>query len=310
MRRTLLTALAAIALAQAPEAAAQTAPSAGCGPLFHVLHDDRVGALTLPAGRYRIVPFGPEAPDCHTASDLLRQFLEDWDGRLPNRWVVDAPDSGFLRGDSGFTVLAATPAEPDAGGGGRHPANGAACNGLFQVLHDDFIGDVEIPAGRYRITVLSVGRLSCAGSATLFAGFLQDFAGDLPGGWELDPQTGTFARGRSHHIAFRVKEALPDEANADRGTHPARGANRCPASFRVRNNDRIGDLRLRAGRYRITSYGRVSCTAAASLFADFLEHPEGDLPRPWRVDPTAGGFWRGSGTTTGFRVKPMRFRGR
>ena len=306
MRRTLLTALAAFALIQAPEAAAQTAPATACGPLFHVLHDDRVGALTLPAGRYRITPFGAEAPDCHTASDLFRQFLEDWDGRLPNRWRVDAADNGFARGDSGFTVTAAAPAEPDAGGGGRHPANGAACNGFFHVLHDDFIGDVEIPAGYYRITVLSVGRLSCAGTSELFASFLQDFDGRLPGGWQLDPQTGTFARGRSHHIAFRVKEVAAQEADDGRGTHPARGANRCPASFRVRNNDRIGSLRLRAGRYRITSYGRVNCTAAASLFADFLEHPEGDLPRPWRIDASAGGFWRGTGTGTGFRVKPAR----
>jgi hypothetical protein len=313
VHRWLGAAVVAGVLAAAAPAQAQTpAPVAAvCPALFHVLHDDSVGSLVLPQGRYRITTFGTGAPNCSHASDLLRQFLEDWDGQLKRPWVVNAAIGGFTRGSgtTGFTVTPAPPGTPDAGGGGRHPATGSDCPGLFQVLHTDFIGAVEVPAGWYRITVLSIGGLSCAQASTLFAQFLQDFDGRLPGGWALDPGTATFMQRNSPNTAFRVEAATPSEPrNDDRGSHPGTGANRCPASFRVQNNDRIGALRLPAGRYRITSYGRVNCTAAASLFTDFLQHPDGRLPRPWRLDADAGAFWRGASQANGFRAKPVRFR--
>jgi hypothetical protein len=301
------------ALAVAAPAQAQT-PTPGpvaavCPALFHVLHDDAVGALELAEGRYRITTFGTGAPTCSQASDLLRQFLEDWDGRLPRPWIVDAQLSGFTRGEdatTGFAVAPAAPTDPDAGGGGRHPATGADCPGLFHVLHDDRIGTFVIPAGYYRVTVLGVGRLTCARASTLLAEFLQDFDGVLEDGWELDTTHGAFFQDDTHNSGFRLEPAVPGEPrNDDRGTHPDDGARRCPATFRVRNNDRIGRLRLRAGRYFITTY-RLNCTAAASMFTQFLQRPSGVLPRPWRVDPAEAAFWRGRGTSIGFRVKRAR----
>jgi hypothetical protein len=303
-------------LAAAAPAQAQT-PTPGpvaavCPALFHVLHSDHVGDLVLNEGRYRITTFGEGAPNCFQSSDLLRQFLEDWDGRrLPRPWVVDAQLPGFTQGSggtTGFQLAPATPTVPDTGGGGRHPASGDDCPGFFHVLHDDYIGQSEVDAGWYRITVLAVGRLTCSRAATLFAEFLQDFGGRLQDGWQLDPVTGTFSQNSSLHLAFRVKEVAPGETrNDDRGTHPENGANRCPATFRVRNNDRIGALRLRAGNYRITSYGRISCAAASSLLADFLQ--AGSVPRAWSIDTGEGSFWQGRGRRNGFRLKPVRFRG-
>jgi hypothetical protein len=311
LRRWIGAAVVVGALAAAQPAQAQTPGpvSAVCPALFHVLHDDTVGDLALVAGRYRITTFGTGAPTCMQASDLLRQFLEDWDGRLPRPWVTDVQLSGFTRGSdgtTGFALALAAPNVPDSGGGGRHPATGADCPGLFQVLHDDRIGRFVIPAGYYRITVLGVGRLTCARASTLLGRFLQDFDGRLGGGWRLDPVTAAFFQGNTHSTGFRIKPATPDEArNTDRGTHPESGTRRCPATFRVRNDDRVGRLRLPAGSYFITT-SRLNCTAAASMFTEFLQHPDGALPRPWRVDPVLAAFWRGSGTSIGFRVKRTR----
>lgn len=310
----MVAAAVAIGLLWAPAAGAQTqlpTPATACPALFHVLHDDTVGRLVLREGRYRITTFGSRAPSCAAASDLLRQFLEDWDGRLPRPWVVDVGLPGFRRGagaTTGFAV-ALDPSGSDAGGGGRHPVAGDDCPGLFHVLHDDHVGRLAIEAGWYRITLLGMGRLSCVQAATWLARFLQDFNGVLGGGWRLDPLHATFARG--HNVGFRIKEVVADAPRDDVSrTHPA--GNRCPATFRVQNNDRIGRLRLRRGSYRITILrgGGVSCAEAADLFAEFLQHPEGRLPRPWVIDRGRAAFRRGRQSNAGFRVKPVRFRAR
>jgi hypothetical protein len=314
--RTITSVLAVllVVLALPSAAPAQTAPLPGpvvqtCPALFHVLHDDHIGPLTLPQGRYWITTFGGSAPDCHTASDLLRQFLEDWDGRLPRPWVVDPAAQAFVRepsGTTGFGVRSAPSGTPDSGGGGRHPASGAQCPGLFHVLHDDRIGTIEVEAGWYTITVLGLGRLSCARASTLFSEFLQDFTGRLPGRWTLDAAHGTFFQANNRNVAFRVKEAVADASrNAQRGSHPQQGAQRCPGTFRVQNNDRIGRLRLAAGRYRLTAYGSVTCAQAAQQLARFLQLPQGNLPSPWRMDVSEASFWRGRGRTNGFRAKAV-----
>jgi hypothetical protein len=292
--------LAAALLAPAP-ATAQT--PAACPSTFAVLHDDRIGAMSLPAGPYAITLLDPFRLTCAQAADLFRQFLEDWDGRLPRPWTANAATRTFTRGGGvGFSV-APTGSHTGGGGGGHHP-HGAACPGTFQVLHDDRIGGFEIPEGAYRITLLSVGRITCARAARLFARFLQDFDGVLPRPWFLDPETGAFMRGR-RNVGFRIEELVgpPSPSGGGSGTHPT--GDRCPGTFRVLGNDRIGRLRLPRGRYRITLIGEaLTCRRASSLFADFLQDFTGALPRPWRLDVRTGAFTRG-GSGTGFRVKPV-----
>jgi hypothetical protein len=292
--------LAAVALLATPTASAQTATPTLCPSTFAVLHDDQIGAMSLPAGAYAITVTGLS---CAQATDLFRQFLEDWDGRLPRPWVANASTRTFTRGSGGSVGFSVAPtgSHGGGGGGGHHP-HGALCPGTFQVLHNDAIGDFEIPQGSYSITLLSVGRLSCARAATLFARFLQDFNGVLPGRWLLDPETGSFMRG-SRNFGFRIKELVgpPNPNGGGGGTHPT--GNRCPGTFRVLNNDRIGRLRLPRGRYRITLVGSgVSCARASSLFTDFLQAFDGVLPRPWRMNVQTATFTRGAGGP-GFRVK-------
>jgi hypothetical protein len=293
---------AAVLCSTAPARAAE----ATCPGTFHILHDDRIGALTLPAGHYTITVLDSASLSCTSASDLFRQFLEDYDGRLRRPWVLDAARSTFTRGARSRTGFRVTRTDTPSGGGssGRHPVSGTSCPGYFRVLHDDHIGALSVPAGQYRITLLATGRISCARTASLFASFLQDYDGRLPSPWKLDTATATFIA--SYHVGFRVKEAVGAPTSpTPAGRYPSDGT-RCRGFFTVRNNDRIGKLRLAAGRYILTTLrgGGVSCSEAVDQLRRFLDLPLGNLPRPWVLDARNGTFRRGRGSRNGFRVKP------
>jgi hypothetical protein len=298
--------LTAAALTAPGTAGAQAAPAA-CPATFEVLHDDTVGALYLPKGNYTVTLLDPAALTCAQASDLFRQFLEDYDGRLQRPWVVNAQTASFTRGAGGAVGFSVAPASSGGGGGGGgHHPQGTACPGSFEVLHNDRIGTFPVPKGNYRVTLLSVGRLTCSRASAYFARFLQDFDGILPVPWFLDPETGSFMRG-SRNVGFRIKELVgpPNPSGGGSGTHPT--GNRCPSTFRVLHNDSIGRLRLRKGPYRITLVGSgVSCQRAAQLFSGFLNDFEGTLPRPWRLSVQTATFTRGGSRSAGFRVKPAR----
>jgi hypothetical protein len=310
LRRTWPAVLVATLLAVlAFPTAAQSAPTR-CPGTFEVLHNDHIGRLSLPAGPYVIDVLDSSRLSCASASDLFRQFLEDFDGRLPRPWVLNVSSRTFTRGSGSTTGFQVTRWwGGGGGGGGRHPATGLACPGFFHVLHNDHIGRLRLPAGEYRITLLSLNRISCARASRYFAQFLQDFDGRLPQPWVLDVETGSFMRG-SRNVGFRVKPTgAPPNPNTGGGRNPPRGQRRCPGTFRVLHRDRIGRLRLPAGRYLITLLSnRLSCRSASRRFSQFLDNPSGRLPRPWVLNTGTGTFSRGRGSRTGFRVKPARAR--
>ena len=310
--RSLLLATAALcaagALATPGAAYAQGGGSpAVCPATFEVLHDDTIGSLLLLKGPYTVTLLDANALTCSEASDLFRQFLEDWDGRLPRPWVMNAQTRTFTRGSGGSVGFSVAPATSGGGGGGGgHHPHATACPGTFGVLHNDRIGSFAIPKGNYRITLLAVGRISCSAASSYFARFLQDYDGILPRPWFIDPETGSFMRG-ARNVGFRVKELVGPvrPSGGGSGTHPT--GDRCPGTFRVLNNDRIGKLRLRRGPYRITLLSdRLSCQAAARLFRGFLEDFDGVLPRPWVLNVQVATFSRGRSSKAGFRVKPAR----
>src|SRR5829696_1333946 len=294
----LVLAVTAWACASISTASAQAPRAASCPGTFEVLHDDSVGALYLPAGPYVIIVMHPSTLSCPDASELFREFLEDYDGRLVGGWRVAPSTATFTRGSQAFRVTAASPTPPT-------PPSKRVCPSYFTVLHNDHIGGFAIRKGRYRITLLSVGRISCARASNDFARFLQDFDGILPRPWFVDPSTGTFMRSR--YVGFRIKPwSGPLPPNGGGGTHPSTGG-KCPGTFRVVHNDRIGTLRLPRGPYLITAFGSVSCAQASTQFGSFLDNDyTGMLPRPWRLQVTTGTFLRGNGSQNGFRVKPAR----
>jgi hypothetical protein len=301
----LLVVLALLAGLLTPAAApAQTVAAPACPATFDVLHDDKIDGLRLPAGPYTLTPLSTRL-SCAAASDLFRQFLEDWDGVLPRPWRLDVPTRTFRRGSGGVGFTVARASSPSGGGGGGHYPHGTACPGTFRVLQRDHIGTFVVPAGVYQITLLSVGRITCRQAAADLEQFLEDFDGILPSPWLLDPETAAFMRG-SRNVGFRIKEKVGPPTPSGGGGGTTTG--RCPGTFQVLHNDHVGRLRLPKGRYWITipKGSRVSCRSASNLFRRFLDDVSGVLSPPWVVNSRNGTFTRGRASRTAFRVKPAR----
>ncbi len=183
------------------------------------------------------------------------------------------------------------------------PADQVTCPATFTVLHDEHIGRLALPAGPYTVTLLDRSPVTCAAATRRLAAFLQDFDGRLPGGWKVEPATATFTRDGDPTYGFRIAPAVAPQPTPTGGAvFPA--GRRCAGTFRVMHDDRIGALRLPAGRYRVTlrPSGRPSCAAASRYLARFLDDPSGRLPQSWRVNASTGGFSRPGGA--GFRIKP------
>ncbi len=199
-------------------------------------------------------------------------------------------------------ALAMVGGPPPASADAAVAAAPARCPATFHVLHDDRIGRLKLPEGHYRIRLLDDQALGCARAAKLFAKFLQDFDGVLPGRWRLDVQTATFSK-RGTDVGFKVKRARGSSGGGG-GEHPSGPHQKCP-TFEVLHNDRIGDVRFPRGTYQMTALGGFTCQKAANRFAAFLELPEGNLPGRWRLRGRTGTFLRGA-TDKGFQVNFWR----
>src|SRR5436190_1124082 len=64
----------------------------------------------------------------------------------------------------------------------------------FRVLHNDRIGSALLPAGTYRVKLTRGSKLSCAAASSLFARFLEDPSGVLPGKWQMKSKRAVFFR--------------------------------------------------------------------------------------------------------------------
>ncbi len=188
-------------------------------------------------------------------------------------------------------------------GPGRAEAD-TKCQNAFRVLHDDHVGRLSLRAGSYRITVINQNELSCQRASNLFSKFLQDFDGKLPNGWKVKiPQSGFV---KSPQKGFFVKRTgSTGSGGGGGGRHPAKGEKICPGTFQVQHNDRIGDLHLRKGPYKITviKKRRISCQRASTLFTRFLAKPSG-LPNGWKLKGQSATFLK-KGKHFGFRVKQV-----
>jgi hypothetical protein len=81
---------------------------------------------------------------------------------------------------------------------------------------------------------------------------------------------------------------------------------RCPGTFTVEHNDRIGGMQLPKGPYVVTvlDSATMGCTEASRLFSQFLEDWDGRLPRPWVATNSTRTFRAGRNSTVGFKVAP------
>jgi hypothetical protein len=270
-------------------------------PSFHVLHNDRIGTVSLPGGYYAMTTRGMT---CDAASERFTAFLEDWDGRLPRPWRASASGAGratFTGGPDSFSVrrTGSTPGGNPSGGGSTR---GLTCPTPFRLIGNDSIGSLQLRRGLYRIVRLSTYSPNCSQASSLFTQFLTDFDGQLQGGWILVPDEAAFIRG-SLYRGFRVEPwAGPRPPKP-----PTPGPSRCPSTFRVEHDDSIGPLAFPAGPYRLGilkgSRG-LTCAGISDLFRQFLDDPNGVLPSPWVIDANTGTFRQGAGSRTGFSAKP------
>ncbi len=257
-------------------------------PKFKVLHNDRIGKLKLPKGSYNMTVLNGDKLSCAAASKLFAKFLQDWDGVLPKPWIIQVNKKTFRRGkgsDIGFSV---SKSSGGGSGGGKTPRS---CPGYFRVLHNDSIGSFKVPKGQYRITLVGPRKINCATAAKRFAEFLQDFDGVLPKPWYLNKKTATFTRGKTAKVGFNINRAYGPSPNPNKN----KKAVRCPGTFRVLNNDRIGKLILPKGPYYIKVGNGLSCGGASNFFRQFLNRPDGRLPSPWKLNVGKARFQQGSG---------------
>jgi hypothetical protein len=191
-------------------------------------------------------------------------------------------------------LLAAT--SPAAGAG--RAAEATACPGVFRVLHDNRIGNVQLPAGAYSFRAVE---LSCSTAAGLFAQFLERTDGVLPAPWTVSstgPGQATF-RGPDL-TGFSVSLETPAVTKA--ADRPS-ASGRCPRAYRFLHSDRIGALRVAKGRYRMRLTGKsgLTCAKAAALLTEFAEDFDGKLPRGWVVLSKSRAFVRDA-ISYGFRI--------
>jgi len=193
----LAAALSALALTAASPASAASCPS------FRVLHDDRIGAASFPAGNYAVST--EPGLSCQAASQLFARFLEDWDGNLPKPWRVAAEGSGkasFTRGGQpGFSVSL-------SGGGGEGGSNnvlGKLCSGTFTVNTGSRVGPLFFPKDPYLLYLPPKSGITCRRASVLFTRFL-GASGALPDPWQLNTQTATFFKpAHPTRSAFRIE---------------------------------------------------------------------------------------------------------
>ena len=299
---TTLLAIATLATLMLAAPRQAEAASATC-PTFRVLHNDRIGKISLPAGTYGMTVLDSSRLSCQQASSLFAKFLQDWDGVLPIPWTATSPGSGkatFRKGSGSSTGFSVQRGGGGGGGGGQK----AGCPGYFQVLHNDRIGSFYVPKGYYKITLLNDAKFTCPQAVKDFQQFLLDYTGQLPWPWTLNQNTATFYKVNARGVGFKINKVYNPPSPGPTPIPGKRQWIRCPGTFSVLNNDRIGALVLPKGPYYINvlSNPTLSCAAASSDFRTFLNYPSGRLPGGWKLNAYQAKFTQGAGKFT-FKVK-------
>jgi hypothetical protein len=193
----LAAALSLLALSAAAPASAATCPT------FRVLHNDRIGEATLPAGNYSVT--ADPGLSCQEASKLFARFLADWDGNLPKPWRVVPIANGkasFTRdGQPGFSV-----AQVERASDGGNTLVGSLCSGSFTVNAGTRVGPLLFPKGEYLLYIPAKSGITCRRASILFTRFLASPGGQLPQPWQVEAQTATFFKPANPlRSAFRVE---------------------------------------------------------------------------------------------------------
>jgi hypothetical protein len=197
--------VAALALVARPAGAANPTTCPG----FKVLHNDRIGAATFPAGSYTVT-LQDTSLNCKSSATLFARFLEDWDGNLPKPWTVANEGPGkasFLRAITGGTIpgFSVELTQKNEGEGGASPTLGKLCPGTFTVNSTTAVGSLRFTKGAFLIYLPAGSGITCNRASVLFTRFL-GAGGALPAPWKLTNQTATFYKpSNPKRSAFRIE---------------------------------------------------------------------------------------------------------
>jgi hypothetical protein len=255
-----------------------SASAASTCPSFHVLHNDSIGKVKIPAGQYTVAPKGVT---CKNSSILIARFLDDWDGVLPTPWTV-AGSGGAIK----FTKVGTTESisiklgyAPSGGGSGSNIQNGT-CPGNFTVLHNDKIGALKLKAGQYQI---STKGLFCWFDASKLAYFLNyNESGKLPSPWTVVPALNKIQRSPNHY--FRLKY-LGNSGGG--GQHPG-DMIRCSKKLSVTDPGVLAGMQFPLGSYYVNVAPGTTCAGAGTLFDSWLS--AGAVSNSWKVDSDTAVF--------------------
>jgi hypothetical protein len=159
-----------------------------------------------------------------------------------------------------------------------------------------------LPAGNYAITLAPQSDLNCYAASQLFTRFLEDYDGNLPGGWSVVAQgSGKAAFKQGGKLGFSVaKGGREEEEESTLGVL-------CAGTFTVNSNARVGSLSFPKGGYLLylPPLSALSCNRASVLFTRFLG-AGGILPSPWKLTAQTATFSKPAHPQrSAFRVEPL-----
>ena len=172
-----------------------------CPGSFQVLHNDRIGAMVLPRGNYRITRLTTKSLTCGSATHWFRTFLDDYYSKpLPSPWTMNAAAKTFYWGSKvdGFKVTLLS------GGlgsvlGGSPRAGDAVCPTYFRVGATTNVNGFVVPAGTYYL--IATGAATCTQARSYASQTINN--GSVPAGWVITPSTATFHR-KGSTFGFRL----------------------------------------------------------------------------------------------------------
>ncbi|MBJ7331046.1 MAG: hypothetical protein JHC95_14200 [Solirubrobacteraceae bacterium] len=174
------------------------ASATSCAGTFAIYTPVTAAGLRIGLGQWALTVSG--GLSCTIANQVFVQTADT--NILPQGWAVNTATNTFTRGTQSF-VAANTGSAPS--GIGRTTTT--RCPGTFTVRHDDKIGALRLPKGKYVISTLPSGAVSCPTASDMLKLFLERPSGNLPSPWKLNAQTATFTRGGSSGTGFHIEPA-------------------------------------------------------------------------------------------------------
>ncbi len=258
-------------------------------PAFHVLHNDSIGSVKIPAGMYGVTATGVT---CKNSSTLVARFLNDYDGNLPDGWTVSASGKTVTFAKAGTSESIELKRGYSPSGGGSSSRRNGPCPGEFTVLHNDRIGALKLKAGQYKITTKG---LYCWFDASKLAFFLDhNESGKLPKPWTVDAAMMKIQRSPSHYFTLRYL------GKSGGGGHSHAGMIRCTSKLKLTTAAKLAGIDFPIGSYWINVAPGTTCAGAASKFESWVT--AGAISNSWKINSQTATFTLNSKS---FQIEPV-----